>query len=350
MTINEQKLNEFMGKVVNDIGAAASAVMALVGDQLGLYKTLAKKSMTTQELAKATKTSERYVREWLGNQAAGGYVQYDASSQKYSLTPEQALALADEESPVFVQGAFQVISAMFKAEPKLTKNFKTGQGMGWGEHDANLFHGTERFFRPNYKGNLISSWIPALDGVLEKLKKGALVADVGCGFGSSTILMAEAFPKSKFIGFDFHPESIAMAKKRAKQKKLTKNISFEVVKSTEYPGKNYDFVTYFDCLHDMGDPQGAARHVLRSLNKNGTWMIVEPFAGNSVEENLNPVGRVFYAASTCICVPSSLASNGPALGAQAGENILKELIVSSGFSRFRRATHTSFNLILEARP
>ncbi len=350
MNIDEQKLNEFMGKVVGDIGAAASAVMALVGDQLGLYKALDKKPMTAEELAKATKTSERYIREWLGNQAAGGYVHYDKKTKKYSLTPEQSFALANEDSPVFVQGAFQVISAMFKAQPKLAQNFRTGKGMAWGEHDEALFHGTERFFRPNYKGNLIASWIPALNDVEAKLKKGAVVADVGCGFGSSTILMAEAFPKSKFIGFDFHPGSIENARKRAKDKGLTKNISFEVARSTDFPGKDYDLVTYFDCLHDMGDPKGAARHVLQSLAKDGTWMIVEPFAGDSFEENLNPVGRVFYAASTCICVPASLADNGPALGAQAGEAVLRDLVMGGGFTRFRRAAQTPFNLVLEARP
>ena len=350
MVIDEQKLQAFMGKAVGDIGAAASAVMALIGDELGLYKALSKKPMTSQELAKATKTAERYVREWLGNQAAGGYLEYDAKTKKYYLTPEQSFALADENSPAFIQGAFQVVSAMFKAQPKLAKNFKTGKGMGWGEHDAALFHGTERFFRPNYKGNLITSWIPSLHGVEGKLKKGALVADVGCGYGASTILMAEHFPKSKFIGFDFHPGSIAMAKKRAKEQGLRKNISFKVARSTDYPGKNYDLVTHFDCLHDMGDPKGAAQHVLRSLHKDGTWMVVEPNAGDAPEHNHNPVGRVFYAASTCICVPASLAHSGPALGAQAGEAVLSNIILASGFTRVRRATQTPFNMVLEARP
>ncbi len=351
MSIDENRMNEFMGRAVNDIGAAASAVLALIGDQLGLYKTLAKKGpLTCAELAKTTKTSERYVREWLGNQAAGGYVSYDEKNDKFYLTPEQSLALADEQSPVFIQGAFQVVLAMFRAQPKILENFKTGKGLDWCEHDHNLFEGTERFFRPSYAGNLLSSWLPSLQGVEEKLKKGAKVADIGCGHGASTVLMAEAFPKSHFTGFDFHPASIKTAAQRAKKLGLSKNVDFQVAKSTDFPGKNYDLVTCFDCLHDMGDPQGACRHVLKALDKNGTWMIVEPFAGDHIKENLNPVGRVYYAASTCICVPASLAHQGPALGAQAGEAKLKKIVLEGGFKRFRRATHTPFNLVLEARP
>ena len=348
--IDQGKLNDFMGKAVNDIGAAASAVLVLIGDRLGLYKTLAKKgSLSSAGLAKATGTNERYVREWLGNQAAGGYVTYDSKNDKFYLSPEQALALADEQSPVFIQGAFQVVYAMFKAQPKILENFKTGKGLDWCDHDHNLFEGTERFFRPSYSGNLLSSWLPALEGVEGKLKKGARVADVGCGHGASTLLMAEAFPKSHFIGFDFHPGSIKTASARAKKLGLTKNVDFQVARSTDYPGTNFDLVTNFDCLHDMGDPHGAARHVLKSLHKNGTWMIVEPFAGDHLKENLNPVGRVYYAASTCICVPASLAHDGPALGAQAGEAQLRKIIMESGFKRFRRATQTPFNLVLEAR-
>ncbi len=350
MGIDEAKLQEFMGKAVGDIGAAMSANMVLIGDRLGLYRTLAAKgALTPAELAKATKTAERYVREWLGNQAAGGYVTYDAATGRYTLPPEQAAALADESSPFFLPGAFQVIAAAFAAEPKIEQRFKTGKGLGWGEHDHRLFEGTARFFRPNYIGNLVQNWIPALDGVEAKLKAGAKVADVGCGFGHSTMIMAQAFPQSTFIGFDSHRPSIVSAGKEARKLGL-KNATFKVAKSTTFPGKGYDFVTHFDCLHDMGDPTGAAKHVLKTLAPNGTWMIVEPFANDRVEDNLNPVGRVYYAASTMICVPASLAYHGPALGAQAGEARLRDVATKGGFSRFRRATQTPFNLVLEARP
>ena len=351
MQVNQDRLMEFLGKAVGDIGAAMSAVLVLLGDQLGLYKALAKSGpMTPAELAQATGTAERYIREWLGNQAAGGYVTYDPATGKYTLPPEQAFALADESSPVFLPGAFEVISAVFHAEPKMAENFKTGRGLDWCEHHHRLFVGTERFFRPNYSGNLVGTWIPALDGVKPKLENGARVADVGCGLGASTILMAQSFPRSKFFGFDFHPKSIELARERAKQAGVADRVKFEVASSTDFPGKDYDFVTHFDCLHDMGDPVGAARHVREALKPDGTWMIVEPFAGDRVEENLNPIGRVFYAASTMICVPASLAHNGPALGAQAGEARLREVVTSGGLKRFRRATETPFNLVLEARP
>lgn len=350
MAVNQDKLNEFLGKAVGDIGAAMSANLVLIGDRLGLYKGMAKMGpVTPAELAKATKTTERYVREWLSNQAAGGYVTYDASTGRFALPPEHAFALADETSPCFLPGAFQVIAATFMAEPKLEQRFRSGKGLGWAEHDHRLFEGTERFFRPNYAGNLVNSWIPALDGVEAKLKAGAKVADVGCGFGSSTILMAKAYPKSTFVGFDYHKPSIVAARKRAKEAGV-KNIAFTVAKSTDYPGTSYDFVAHFDCLHDMGDPVGAARHVRETLKKDGTWMIIEPFANDKVEDNLNPIGRVFYAASTMICVPASLAYKGPALGAQAGEARLRNVVTKGGFTRFRRATQTPFNLVLEARP
>lgn len=351
MPINEAKLNEFMGKAVGDIGAAASATMVLLGDKLGLYKAMAKKGpVTPAELAKLTGTKERYVREWLGNQAAGGYVTYEPSSGRYTLPEEQALALADDSSPAFIQGAFQVVEAMFKANARILKNFKTGQGLHWGQHDKSLFEGTERFFRPNYIGNLVKSWIPALDGVEAKLKRGARVADVGCGHGASTLLMAMAYPNSQFYGYDYHKASIQEARKRAQKAGLAKRVTFETAKSTNFPAKKYDLVCHFDCLHDMGDPIAAAKHVRKTLADDGTWMIVEPFAGDTVEENLNPVGRVFYAASTNICVPASLAHKGMALGAQAGEARLRNVILQGGFTRFRRATHTPFNLVLEARP
>jgi SAM-dependent methyltransferase len=349
MAIDQDKLNAFMGKAVGDIGAAMSANMVLLGDKLGLYKAMAKHGpVTPAELAKATKTTERYVREWLGNQAAGGYITYDQGSGRYTLPEEQALALADENSPCFLPGAFQVIAAAFSANPKIEQRFKNGKGLGWDQHDHRLFEGTERFFRPNYLGNLVTNWIPALDGVEAKLLAGATVADVGCGFGASTIIMAKAYPKSSFVGFDYHKPSILTARKRAKEAGL-KNVKFEVAKSTNYPGRNYAFVAHFDCLHDMGDPVGAAKHVCKTLAPDGTWMIVEPFANDRVEENLNPVGRVYYAASTMICVPASLAYNGPALGAQAGEARLREVVMKAGFTRFRRATQTPFNLVLEAR-
>jgi SAM-dependent methyltransferase len=350
MTVDDNKLQDFLGKAVGDIGAAMSANLVLIGDRLGLYKAMAKLGPATPaQLAKATKTAERYVREWPANQAAGGYVVYDAATGTFTLPPEQALALADETSPCFLPGAFHVIAAAFAAEPKIERRFRSGKGLGWGEHDHRLFEGTERFFRPNYVGNLVSNWLPALDGVEAKLKAGAKVADVGCGFGSSTIIMAKAYPKSTFIGFDYHKPSILAARKRAKEAGA-KNVTFKVAKSTDYPGKGYDFVAHFDCLHDMGDPVGAAKHVRRTLASDGTWMIVKPFAGDRVEENLHPIGRVYYAASTMICVPASLAYKGPALGAQAGEARLREVAMKGGFTRFRRATQTPFNLVLEARP
>ncbi len=350
MSFDQEKLQEFPGKAIGDIGAAMSANMVLLGDKLGLYKAMAKLgAVSSAELAKATKTTERYVREWLGNQAAGGYVTYDPGSGRYTLPAEQAMALADDSSPCFLPGAFQVIAATFSANPKIEQRFKTGKGLGWDQHDHRLFEGTERFFRPNYVGNLVANWIPALDGVEADLKKGALVADVGCGYGASTILMARAYPNSTFFGFDYHKPSIAAARKRAKEIGV-KNVIFKAAKSTDYPGKGYTLVAHFDCLHDMGDPVGAAKHVKKTLASDGTWMIVEPFAGDRVEENLNPVGRVFYAASTMICVPASLAYKGPALGARAGEARLRNVVMKGGFTRFRRATQTPFNLVLEARP
>jgi 2-polyprenyl-3-methyl-5-hydroxy-6-metoxy-1,4-benzoquinol methylase len=351
MPVDEKKLNDFMGKALGDIGAAMSAVLILIGDKLGLYKALASGGpMTSAELAKKTNTAERYIREWLGNQAAGGYVTYDPASRRYTLPPEQASALADEDSPAFIQGAFQLISALYQAEPKISDNFHTGKGLDWCDHDGALFEGTERFFRPNYRGHLVDAWIPALEGMKEKLDKGIRVADVGCGHGASTILLAQAFPKSQFVGFDFHQGSIDTARRRAKAAGVDNHVTFEVARSTDYPGKDYGLVAHFDCLHDMGDPSGAARHVRETLAPDGTWMIIEPFAGDRVEDNLNPVGRVYYAASTMICVPASLAHQGPALGAQAGEARLREIVTKGGFTRFRRATQTPFNLVLEARP
>ncbi|MDQ1410614.1 MAG: hypothetical protein QOJ41_2349 [Acidobacteriaceae bacterium] len=352
MSIDQDKLHEFLGKAIVDFGATFNAALIRIGDKLGLYKALAKSGpQTPAQLATATGTSERYIREWLSEQAAGGYITYDAKKGAFHLSEEQAFAMADESSPVFLPGAFQVALAAIKAEEQITERFKTGEGMGWHEHHHELFVGTERFFRPGYAANLISAWIPSLKGVEEKLKKGARVADVGCGLGASTVLMAKSYPNSEFVGFDYHDKSIDTAKKRAKDAGVGDRIRFEVASAKSYPGADYDFVTFFDCLHDMGDPVGASTHVRNTLKKDGTWMIVEPFAGDKLEENLNPIGRAFYGASTLLCTPASLSQEvGLALGAQAGEKRLREVVTSGGFSHFRRATQTPFNLIFEARP
>jgi 2-polyprenyl-3-methyl-5-hydroxy-6-metoxy-1,4-benzoquinol methylase len=352
MAVNPDRLNEFLGKAIVDFGATFHAALIRIGDRLGLYKALAEAGpQMPAELANKTKTAERYVREWLSAQAAGGYVTYDPANGKFHLTEEQAFALADENSPAFLPGAFQVALASVKAEDKIAERFKTGKGMGWHEHHPELFVGTERFFRPGYAANLISAWIPALEGVEAKLKRGARVADVGCGLGASTVLMAKSYPKSEFVGFDYHDKSIETAKKRAKDAGVADRIKFKVAKAKDYPGKDYDFVTFFDCLHDMGDPAGASSHVRGSLKKDGTWMIVEPNAGDKLEDNLHPIGRAFYGASTLLCTPASLSQEvGLALGAQAGEKRLREVVTSGGFTRFRRATQTPFNLIFEARP
>ena len=338
MAINEVKLQEFLGKAIGDLGAAISATLVLVGDRLGLYKALAAEALTPAELATRTNTNERYVREWLGNQGAGGYVQFDAASGKWSLSPEQALCLADPNGPVDMPGAYNIVEATFHALARTLDNFKTGKGMEWGEHHPCLFHGTERFFRTGYNANLIGAWLPALDGVVDKLTRGAKVADVGCGHGASAILMAKSFPNSTVIGYDYHVDSIRVARERAAAAGVT-NATFEVADAVSYPGKGFDLIAFFDCLHDMGDPVGVSRHAREALNSDGTVMIVEPFANDRVEENLSAVGRVMYGASSQICVPVSLARNGPALGAQAGEARLREVVVNGGgFSRFRRAT------------
>ncbi|HXM98432.1 MAG TPA: class I SAM-dependent methyltransferase [Candidatus Dormibacteraeota bacterium] len=352
MAINQERLHEFLGKAIVDFGATFNAALIRIGDKLGLYKALAAGGpQTPAALAQKTGTVERYIREWLSAQAAGGFVTYDSASQKFSLSEEQAFCMADESSPVFLPGAFQTALAAIKAEEQLTERFKDGKGMGWHEHHHELFVGTERFFRPGYAANLVSTWIPALQGVDDKLKNGARVADVGCGLGSSTILMAKSYPKSEFVGFDYHDKSIETAKQRAKDAGVGDRIRFEVSSAKSYPGKDYDFVTFFDCLHDMGDPVGAASHVRSSLKKDGTWMVVEPFAGDKLEDNLNPIGRAFYGASTLLCTPASLSQEvGLALGAQAGEKRLRDVVTSGGFTRFRRATETPFNLIFEARP
>jgi 2-polyprenyl-3-methyl-5-hydroxy-6-metoxy-1,4-benzoquinol methylase len=352
MSINEEKMNQLLGRFLDDFGAVFHGAMVVIGDKLGLYKAMAEAGpVTPKELAERTGTNERYVREWLASQAAGGYVTYEGESGRYSLTDEQAFTLANEESPAFLPGAFQLAVAAVKSESRIERAFRTGEGVGWHEHDPELFRGTERFFRPGYAANLMSSWIPSLDGIEEKLKAGARVADVGCGHGASTILMAKAFPNSTFIGFDYHGRSIENARKAAAEAGVADRITFEVAKAKEYPGRDYDFVTFFDCLHDMGDPVGASAHVFESLKSDGTWMIVEPYAGDNIEDNLNPRGRAFYAASTLICTPASLSQEvGLGLGAQAGEARLRDVVTSGGFTRFRRAAETPFNLVFEARP
>jgi len=349
-TLDENKLNEFLGKAVSDLGAAISASLMLVGDRLGLYKALAQGPATPAELAARTGTSERYVREWLGNQAAGGYANYDASSGRYSLSPEQALCLADPAGPVDLPGAYEIVEAAFHALDRTADNFRSGRGMEWGEHHPCLFKGVERFFRAGYNAHLLNEWLPALDGAVAKLQRGAKVADVGCGHGASTVLMAQAFPNSQFVGYDYHPESIRVAGERAASAGIG-NVRFEVADAAGYAETGFDVIAFFDCLHDMADPVGAARHAREALKPDGHCLLVEPFAGDKVEENLNPVGRVYYGASSQICVPVSLARNGPALGAQAGEARLRGIMVDQGgFGRFRRATQTPFNLVLEARP
>ena len=349
MAVDEAKLDEFLGKAVADLGAAVSATLVLVGDRLGLYRALAAEQLTAEELARKTGTNERYVREWLGNQGAAGYIDYDPERGRWSMPAEKAMCLADPNGPVDMPGAYNLVEAMFHALGRTLENFKTGQGMEWGEHHPCLFDGTERFFRAGYNANLLGSWLPALDGAVERLQAGAKVADVGCGHGASTVLMAKAYPNSTFIGYDYHPESVRVANDRAAAAGV-ENATFEVADASGYSGKDLDLIAFFDCLHDMGDPVGVARHARDALANDGMAMIVEPFANDRLEDNLNPVGRVMYGASSQICVPVSLARNGPALGAQAGELRLREVVVDGGgFTRFRRATETPFNIVYEAR-
>ena len=351
MAIDMDKLNAFMGRFVGDIGAAMHAGTVLLGDQLGLYKALAAGPMSAEQLARATQTDARYVREWLSAQAASGYVEYDAAADHFHMTEEQVFALATEGSPAFIPGAFQVVLGALRSVPRLAGVFRTGLGYGWHEHDAMLFQGTERFFRPGYAANLVSSWIPALDGVDSKLESGARVADVGCGHGASTVLMAQAYPKASFVGFDYHAPSIEWARKAAAEAGVADRVTFEVAAAKNFPGKNYDLVAFFDCLHDMGDPVGASRHVRAALKPDGCWMIVEPFANDALQDNLNPVGRLYYSASTLVCTPASKSQEvGLALGAQAGETRLRGVDTEGGFKHFRRATETPFNLVFEARP
>ena len=352
MPVDPMKLDGFMNQVFADLGATFHATLIVIGDKLGLYRGLAEGGpQTPEQLAQRTHTAERYIREWLAAQAASGYAHYNAATGQYSLDDEQAFVLADESSPAFVPGGFQVALAAARAQGKLLDAFRTGQGVGWHDHHEDLFAGTERFFRPGYAAHLVAEWIPALEGVEEKLRAGARVADVGCGLGASTRLLAKAYPRSTFFGFDYHPTSIARAQEMARQDRVDDRLQFAVARAQEYPGKNYDLVAFFDCLHDMGDPVRAGAHVLETLAADGCWMIVEPFAHDRVEDNLNPIGRVMYSASTQICTPASLSQEvGLALGAQAGEARIREVVRASGFRNFRRATETPVNLVFEARP
>jgi SAM-dependent methyltransferase len=349
--LDMQKLEQFVFRAVDEVGATLNTALVVMGDRLGLYRALAGAGpLTPTELAEKTGTAERYVREWLNAQAAGGYVEYDPETGRYTLPPEQTMALTDESSPAYLPGFFQIALGSVVDSPRITEAARSGEGVGWHEHNHDVFEGCERFFRPGYNANLIGAWLPALDGVVEKLERGIRVADVGCGHGVSTLLMAEAFPASTFVGFDYHSGSIETAQQRAAAAGHD-NVSFEVASSSAFNGGKYDFVTMFDCLHDMGDPVGAARHVREALADDGTWMIVEPAAGDRVEDNLNPVGRAYYGFSTFLCTPSSLAQDvGLALGAQAGEARIRDVVTGGGFSRFERAAETPFNLVFEARP
>jgi len=351
MSVDMDKLNSFLGRFVGDLGAAVHTGMVVIGEKLGLYKTLAAQPMTSKELADQTGTDERYVREWLASQAAGGYISYDDKTERFFLSEEQAFTLANEDSPAYLPGAFQLALGSLAAVPRIAESFRSGAGMGWHEHDDGVFHGCEKFFRPGYAANLVTNWIPALHDVKAKLEAGARVADVGCGKGASTILMAKAFPKSQFFGFDYHDKSIEGARETVAREGLSDRVTFDVSKAKEFPGRDYDFVAVFDCLHDMGDPVGAARHVRGALKEDGTWMIVEPFANDDLKDNLNPVGRVYYSFSTLLCTPCSRSQEvGLCLGAQSGEKRMRDVVTSAGFSRFRRATETPFNIVYEARP
>src|SRR5208282_1327160 len=350
--VDETKLHQFIGQMLSDLGGAASIGLVRIGDALGLYKTLlAQGPMTVGALAAAAGVNERYLREWLSHQAASNYLSYDPATQKFALPPEQAMIFAVEDSPVYMVGAFTCMASVLDNLAKAQPVFKAGGGVAWGDQATCLFCAVAQFFRPGYLNNIVANWLPALDGVVAKLERGSWVADVGCGDGVSTVIMAKAFPNSQFVGYDFHPSSIEHARAHAREHGVASNARFEVGTAKDYPEKNFDLVTFFDCLHDMGDPTGAAAHVRQSLKPDGSWMIVEPIAGDRLEDNLNPVGRIYYAASTMVCVPTSLAQEvGAALGAQAGEARLREVITAGGFRSVRRATETPFNMILEARP
>jgi SAM-dependent methyltransferase len=350
--IDTEKLMGFVFRAVDEVGATLNTALVVMGDRLGLYRALAGAGpLTPAELAERTDTAERYVREWLNGQAAGAYVDYDPDSGRYTLSAEHAIALTDESSPAYLPGFFQIALGSVLDSPRITEAAKTGEGIGWHDHGPDVFDGCERFFRPGYHASLVPVWLPALDGVVAKLQRGATVADVGCGHGASTILMAQAFPASTFVGSDYHEGSITIARQRAAEVGVSDRVRFEVAAASSYSGSGYDLVTMFDCLHDMGDPVGAGRHVRQSLSADGTWMIVEPAAGDRVEDNFNPVGRAYYGFSTLLCTPASLSQEvGLALGAQAGESRIRDVVASAGLNRFRRVSETPFNLVYEARP
>jgi SAM-dependent methyltransferase len=351
-TLDPERLMAFVFRAVDEVGATLNAALVVMGDKLGLYRAMAGAGpLTPTELADRTGTAERYVREWLNGQAAGGFVDYDPESGRYTLPPEQAVAFTDETSPAYLPGFFQIALGAVLDSPRITEAARSGAGIGWHDHVHDVHDGCERFFRPGYNAHLVAEWLPALDGVLSQLETGATVADVGCGHGASTVLMAQAFPASSFVGFDYHDGSIATAQERADTAQLGDRVRFEVSPSTSFPGRGYDLVTMFDCLHDMGDPVGAARHVREALAPEGTWMIVEPAAGDRVEDNLNPVGRAYYSFSTLLCTPCSLSQDvGLALGAQAGEARIRDVVTNAGFTRFGRVAETPFNIVYEARP
>ncbi|WP_328328072.1 methyltransferase domain-containing protein [Kribbella sp. NBC_00382] len=352
VAIDMDKLMAFVGQAVGEVGATLNAALVVMGDRLGYYHALADGGPTTPaELAEKTSTSEHYAREWLNAQAAGGFVEYDPSTSKYLLPPEQAVALTDETSPAFLPGFFQIALGTVQHTTETIEAARSGAGIGWHEHNSDVHLGCERFFRPGYNANLIAGWLPALDDVVQKLQTGARVADIGCGHGASTILMAQAFPQSTFFGSDYHPESIETARQRAAEAGVSDRVTFEVAAATKYSGSGYDLVTTFDALHDMGDPVGAAKHVRESLASDGTWMVVEPMAGDRVEDNLNPVGRAYYGFSTLLCTPASLSQDvGLALGTQAGPARIHDVTTAAGFTRFRTAAETPFNLVFEVRP
>jgi SAM-dependent methyltransferase len=352
VTIDTDKLMSFVFRAVDEVGATLNTALVVMGDKLGLYRALAGAGpLSPAELAGRTGISERYAQEWLNAQAAGGYLEYDPDSGRYLLPPEQTVALTDESSPAYLPGFFQIALGSVIDSPRIMDAAKTGAGVGWHDHVADVHDGCERFFRPGYNAHLMAEWLPALDGVVAKLQEGARVADVGCGHGASTVLMAEAFPASTFVGFDYYEGSIEIASQRALTAGVDGRVSFVTAPAASYPGRDYDLVTMFDCLHDMGDPAGAARHVRESLAPDGTWMIVEPAAGDRVEDNLNPIGRAYYGFSTLLCTPSSLAQEvGLALGAQAGEARVRAIVSGAGFGTFRRVAGTPFNTVFEARP
>ncbi len=349
--VDAEKLMQFVFRAVDEVGATLNTALVVLGDKLGLYRALAgSDGLTSAELAERTGTSERYVREWLNSQAAGGYVAYDPASGRYTLGPEQTVALTDSDSPAYLPGFFQIALGSVIDSPRIVEAATTGNGVGWHEHTHDVHEGCERFFRPGYNAHLVAEWLPALEGVIPKLQDGARVVDVGCGHGASTVLMATAFPASSFVGSDYHEGSIETARARAEKAGLSDRVEFRAESAQAYSGGNYDLVTMFDCLHDMGDPIGAARHVRQTLAPDGTWMIVEPNAGDRVEDNFNPVGRAYYGFSTLLCTPASLSQEvGLALGAQAGEARIREVVTAGGFTRFRRVAETPFNIVYEAR-